>query len=163
MIRSSNGEPAHPPAWAESVLRALLEPRSRDTVSGDLLEEYSDAVLPARGDLGAKLWYIRQVASFITVGGLIHIWFAWLKENTMFERAARSSWLWFAAGSVALVALLGALVRSNFGPPAGLAVFIVISIVVGAAALSLRSVADRSPESLAHRPRVWSPPDGRAC
>ncbi len=34
------------------------------------------------------------------------------------------------------MALLGALVRSNFGPPASLAVLIVISIVVGAAALS---------------------------
>jgi hypothetical protein len=55
-----------PPAWAESVLRALLEPRNRDSVSGDLLEEYCEVVLPARGERRAKVWYIRQVASFVT-------------------------------------------------------------------------------------------------
>ena len=45
---------ARPPAWAESVLRLLLPSRNRDSVSGDLLEEYRDVVLLSRGVLRAK-------------------------------------------------------------------------------------------------------------
>jgi len=129
-----------PPAWAESVLRALLEPRNRDSITGDLLEEYCEVVLPARGELRAKVWYIRQVASFVTVVRLIHTPTAWVREGIMFERRTRASWLWLIAGSVALVALLGAL---NFGPPLGIELFATISIAVGASALiSVRSRGD---------------------
>ena len=35
-----------PPCWAESLLRLLLPPKDRESVSGDLLEEYRDSVLP---------------------------------------------------------------------------------------------------------------------
>ncbi len=31
---------AHPPGWAEALLRLVLAPRDVHTVSGDLLEEY---------------------------------------------------------------------------------------------------------------------------
>jgi hypothetical protein len=54
-----------PPRWAEAVLRAVLAPRDRDTVSGDLLEEYRMHVVPARGQRGADWWYLRQVAEFV--------------------------------------------------------------------------------------------------
>jgi len=33
---------AQPPRWAEATLRLLLKPEDRDSVSGDLLEEYRD-------------------------------------------------------------------------------------------------------------------------
>ncbi len=124
-----------PPAWAESVLRALLGSRNRDSISGDLLEEYCEVVLPARGEFRAKVWYIRQVASFVTAVRLIHVATVWVREDVMFERRNRASWLWLTAGSAALAALLGALARSNFGPPAGLGLFVAISIAVGASAL----------------------------
>ena len=52
--------------WADVVLRLLLKPRDRDTISGDLLEEYREVVLPAKGPLLARLWYLRQVASFVS-------------------------------------------------------------------------------------------------
>jgi hypothetical protein len=52
--------------WADLVLRLLLKPRDRDTISGDLLEEYRERVLPARGPLAAHVWYLRQVLSFVT-------------------------------------------------------------------------------------------------
>jgi len=54
-----------PPRWIEKLCRLLLPARDRDAVSGDLLEEYREAVLPARGRFRANLWYVRQVASLV--------------------------------------------------------------------------------------------------
>jgi hypothetical protein len=61
-----------PPAWAEHLLRLLLQPADRETVSGDLLEAYREDVHPARGRRRADWWYLRQTAGF-----------AW-----------RATWLW---------------------------------------------------------------------
>jgi hypothetical protein len=55
---------ATPPAWAEAILRAVLKREDVETVSGDLLEEYREAVYPSRGGAGADLWYVTQVAGF---------------------------------------------------------------------------------------------------
>ena len=49
-----------PPQWAESLLRLILRPDDRDSVSGDLLEEYRESIVPALGAT-ANRWYIRQV------------------------------------------------------------------------------------------------------
>jgi hypothetical protein len=54
-----------PPRWADALLRLCLRPRDRQTVTGDLLEEYREVVLPGRGRLRAQLWYFRQVFSLI--------------------------------------------------------------------------------------------------
>jgi hypothetical protein len=54
-----------PPRWAEWFLRAILEPRDRDTIPGDLLEEYREVIVPTRGRMRAKLWYLRQTLSLI--------------------------------------------------------------------------------------------------
>ncbi len=54
-----------PPMWAEAVLRVLLPPRDRETVSGDLLEEYRDSVRPARGRVRANAWYVGQIAGYL--------------------------------------------------------------------------------------------------
>src|SRR5262245_365413 len=54
-----------PPRWAEAILRLALDRESRESVSGDLLEEYREAIHPRRGRLGADLWYLRQVAGFL--------------------------------------------------------------------------------------------------
>ena len=35
--------------------------RAFESVSGDLLEEYRDTVIPARGQHGANVWYVSQV------------------------------------------------------------------------------------------------------
>jgi len=55
---------ATPPRWAEALLRVLLKPSDRESVSGDLLEEYREVVVPTRG-AGADRWYVRQVSSFL--------------------------------------------------------------------------------------------------
>jgi hypothetical protein len=53
-----------PPRWAEAILRILLKPDDRESVSGDLLEEYRDTIVPTRGR-AADVWYIRQVAWYL--------------------------------------------------------------------------------------------------
>ena len=53
-----------PPRWAESLLRLLLPPKDRESVSGDLLEEYRESIVPAVG-AGARRWYVRQVAWYV--------------------------------------------------------------------------------------------------
>jgi hypothetical protein len=133
---------AYPPAWAECALRAILEARHRDTVTGDLLEEYRELVV-LRGNRGAQRWYLRQVASFVTAAGVTRSATIWFREGPMFDTLGRRSSVWVVAGVGALAALLSAFVRSDFGPPAPLGVFIAISIVLGmGAVISARSRPD---------------------
>ena len=54
-----------PPRWSETLLRSLLLDRDRDTISGDLLEEYREDAVPTRGAKGARWWYRRQVAGLL--------------------------------------------------------------------------------------------------
>ena len=57
-----------PPRCAEWMLRALLKPRDRETVTGDLLEEYREVILPARGRARAVLWYLAQMLLLVNSG-----------------------------------------------------------------------------------------------
>jgi len=56
---------ARPPRWADAVLRLLVPRQSVETVSGDLLEEYREAVRPVVGRWRADAWYVVQVLGFI--------------------------------------------------------------------------------------------------
>ena len=59
------GDPStRPPRWAESLLRTMLRPQDRETVSGDLLEEYRQSIVPALG-ARANRWYVRQVGPYL--------------------------------------------------------------------------------------------------
>jgi hypothetical protein len=53
-----------PPRLMERLLLRLLPVRDRETISGDLLEEYREERLPQLGRLRAGFWYLRQVVSF---------------------------------------------------------------------------------------------------
>src|SRR3954468_16725030 len=53
-----------PPRWADSLLRIILPSRDRESISGDLLEESRESIVPSRG-AGANAWYVRQVAGFV--------------------------------------------------------------------------------------------------
>jgi hypothetical protein len=44
-----------------------LPTQDRETISGDLLEEYREAQLPRRGAVLANLWYFRQLLGFLAV------------------------------------------------------------------------------------------------
>jgi hypothetical protein len=52
---------SNPPAVPHALLLLLLPADGRESVSGDLLEEYREARIPALGRLRANLWYWRQV------------------------------------------------------------------------------------------------------
>jgi hypothetical protein len=69
-----------PPRWAESLLRMVLTAKDRDSVSGDLLEEFRETIVPSRGG-GANRWYIRQAAGYV----------------------ARETWMWSALVAAILV------------------------------------------------------------
>jgi hypothetical protein len=69
-----------PPLWAESLLRLMLRPDDRDSVSGDLLEEYRESIVPALGR-DADRWYVRQVARYVL----------------------RQTWMWAALAAAILV------------------------------------------------------------
>jgi hypothetical protein len=56
-----------PPRWLERILLLFVPERDRETISGDLLEEYREGRLPQLGSLRANLWYLRQCASFATI------------------------------------------------------------------------------------------------
>lgn len=56
---------ADPPLFAQTILRALLDARQRDTIAGDLLEEYRDRVAQGAGIPELRVWYFRQVLSFV--------------------------------------------------------------------------------------------------
>ena len=68
----------HPPELAELILRGLLPLEMRETVSGDLLEEYRESRVPATGEFLADLWYWRQV------GGMWLRAYWWLVVSVVF-------------------------------------------------------------------------------
>jgi hypothetical protein len=55
----------NPPRWLEATLCLLLKPGDRESVSGDVLEEYREIVRPAMSRWRADLWYAAQVAGFL--------------------------------------------------------------------------------------------------
>ena len=54
-----------PPRWLETALLRCLPARDRETISGDLLEEYREAQVPHLGRMRANLWYARQLVGFM--------------------------------------------------------------------------------------------------
>jgi hypothetical protein len=56
-----------PPRWLERLLLWCLPVRDRETISGDLLEEYREVQLPRRGPMQANIWYLRQLLGFLAV------------------------------------------------------------------------------------------------
>jgi hypothetical protein len=74
----TNDRSTMPPVWAESLLRMMLKPGDRESISGDLLEQYRDSIVPSRGRR-ADFWYVRQVAGFVwRTNGLWALLFAGL-------------------------------------------------------------------------------------
>lgn len=54
-----------PPRWLERTLLRLLTERDRQTISGDLLEEFAEQVQVRGSRLGPTIWYARQILSFV--------------------------------------------------------------------------------------------------
>jgi hypothetical protein len=60
-----------PPRWLEGMLLKFLAARDRETISGDLLEEYREEQVPRFGSLRANVWYLCQTLSLISVWDLL--------------------------------------------------------------------------------------------
>ncbi len=58
-------EETRPPHWAEAMLISVLRPADRESVSGDLLEEYRVARRPALGAFRADVWYVKHALSVL--------------------------------------------------------------------------------------------------
>ncbi len=56
-----------PPRWLERLLLQCLPARDRETISGDLLEEYREVQCPRLGPLRANVWYLRQLLGFLAI------------------------------------------------------------------------------------------------
>ncbi|MBY0494240.1 MAG: hypothetical protein K2Y23_08485 [Cyanobacteria bacterium] len=72
-----------PPVWADTWLRLLLPARDRETVSGDLMEEYRENIRPQKSQLAADAWYIGQVARFAWRQGLSALALAAIYESRL--------------------------------------------------------------------------------
>ena len=57
--------PQVPPQWLEGMLLWCVPARHRETISGDLLEEYQEEQAPRFGRFRTNLWYLRQIVSFL--------------------------------------------------------------------------------------------------
>ena len=55
----------NPPTWAEAALMAVLKPEDRETVSGDLLEEYRESIHAGANRNDADWRYVREVVGFV--------------------------------------------------------------------------------------------------
>lgn len=79
--------PQVPPRWLEALLLWCVPVRDRETISGDLLEEYQEEQVPRIGSLGANIWYARQSMSFLSVrsfrGSSISVFLAWISMFTI--------------------------------------------------------------------------------
>ena len=56
----------NPPRWAEVALQLILKRRDRESIAGDLLEEYREVILPSRRALRRNLWYLGQIVSLLS-------------------------------------------------------------------------------------------------
>lgn len=106
--------PPAPPAWADAWLRLLLPARDRETVSGDLMEEYRENVRPKSSRLAADAWYLGQVSRFAWRQALWALVLA-----TVFE--ARTAYDWFVP-------------TTNFRPRSEVTTYMMITVllVIGA-------------------------------
>ena len=57
--------PTHPPLAARFLLRLFVPKRDRQAFIGDLLEEYTEDVLPEFGRFRADLWFWKQSAAAV--------------------------------------------------------------------------------------------------
>jgi hypothetical protein len=124
----------NPPEWGEFILWVFLKPGDRDSVTGDLVEEYREMIRAGRDRTAADRWYLRQMAGF-----LWRSTWAW---------AAILSALWVGRGVLdVLVPPASFYARSQFSTWSAVSIFTIIGF---RAAWGGRSVSGSVPESLAN-------------
>src|SRR5262249_22326381 len=134
----------NPPAWAETALRALLAPRDRDTITGDLLEEYRET---PRAAFEARIWYLRQAWSLASFRG-VKQWIASRAQAPSREGGDQVPWLptflWAAAAGLIEAAIILMMPGSS---GLGVVLFFVamaalLGVTVVGSVTAIRSVSD---------------------
>jgi hypothetical protein len=130
-----------PPNWAEALLRLFLKRDVFASVSGDLLEQYRDSILPGRGLQRADQWYVTQVLGFVLRGTFL--WaalfagafvartaFDWLQPTTDFYTRSEVSTA-LAAGILLTAGFWTAWRSGSFaaGAAAGLATTVIAAVL----------------------------------
>lgn len=114
---------AKAPRWAEAILQIVLPARDRESVLGDLLEEYREEVLATHGRVRAQLWYLRQILMLldgIRFGVVVGLAFGvWMLIDTAIEPLAADQHVpvWTMIGGVlTLLGPAGFLARQRGAP-----------------------------------------------
>ncbi|HZP48642.1 MAG TPA: permease prefix domain 2-containing transporter [Vicinamibacterales bacterium] len=140
----------NPPRASEWWLRLLLADRDRETVSGDLLEEYREAVLPARGERAARRWYRRQVLGIawrsartpLALGALCGAALgAWILVDTVRQPLSDDDALGIVVAFAAMLAVWAAMAAAVAWPTRRLGHGVAAGLLVGAATLLVLHVA----------------------
>jgi hypothetical protein len=136
----------NPPRWAEFLLQFVVRARDRETISGDLLEEYRESVLPAKGPLRAQFWYWGQVVSFVSplivglaFGTALGVWNLVSTAVDPLSDDSAGVMLTFGAGLLgtwSLVAFLAGRRRRSFRDA------VVAGVIVGAATITMFNLAN---------------------
>jgi hypothetical protein len=136
----------NPPRWAEFLLQFVVRARDRETISGDLLEEYRESVLPAKGPFRAQLWYWGQVVSFVSplivgiaFGTALGVWNLVSTAADPLSDDSAGVMLTFGAGLLgtwSLVAFLAGRRRRSFRDA------VVAGVIVGAATITMFNLAN---------------------
>lgn len=115
-----------PPSVLQSFLLLLLSPRDRETISGDLQEELIESKLPELGSFRARIWYLRQVLSFVPDKALVLLLQGPALKLLCFCTALAGSWL----------GLMDLLLRHpGYASQTGIAATIVLQALIALAAL----------------------------
>jgi hypothetical protein len=89
--------------WISLLLGSLLPERDQETITGDLLEEYSEVILPAKGLIRAHCWYVEQIGSFLPQIE----WFRFAARVVLTSVALFAIALFFKPAAGGIVFLLG--------------------------------------------------------
>jgi hypothetical protein len=131
----------NPPHWAETALRSSLTARDRETITGDLLEEFRESI-PEQGLFRARLWYVWQMATLITF-------------KRRWDLRSGAGWVWLTGGLASMAVIVALLVRSRFQPPdLPMWALVVPAILVTAALTAIRSPKDLL--QLWRDARIWA-------
>ena len=140
----------NPPRWSERLLRRLLTDRDRDTVSGDLLEEFRARVASPAGVRTARSWYRRQVAGIawrsarlplaigVALGGALG---AWILVDTVRQPLADDDALGMLIAFAAIIAIWATASAAVAWPTRRPGHAVVAGMLLGAATLLALHVA----------------------
>jgi hypothetical protein len=155
----------HPPAWAQHVIALVVPASRRESVLGDLLEEYREAQVPEVGESSARAWYWRQALAFlwhaslnpgVALGGNLHGRTLLDALSPVADSAPRA--LITTLIAMAIFALWGFRIGRSSGRVGGAVLVAIAASVIGTAVALVVTLAAMGVAGLALAPdsRMWA-------